>query len=311
MLMLCCIGAVMLTMHHRPPLILMLRPALLAFTDGLPIVFWVYVLHSLTKFDHYLRTHSWLIGIAALYLLCHIYFFVVLQGRGIAHDVLHAFSGFAVLHTMYLSVASWSDDLVDTRRRKRGLFLIAACMLMMLYVISELSGSRFMRSEIGSLLGAALMLLLSLCFGVYCFLYPVGTHPNPHSVAELAVQTTNRNALSQEQTALLQRLETFIQEQGFTQSNLTLNRLAALLGTKQYLLRNLINQSLGYRNFSSYLNDQRLPLACDWLLNKPNLPVTDIALDLGYGSITSFNRAFKARYNKTPSEYRSVASPIK
>jgi AraC-like DNA-binding protein len=36
------------------------------------------------------------------------------------------------------------------------------------------------------------------------------------------------------------------------------------------------------------------------------LPVLTIALDCGYGSIGPFNRAFRARYGVTPTQYRNA-----
>jgi AraC-like DNA-binding protein len=34
-------------------------------------------------------------------------------------------------------------------------------------------------------------------------------------------------------------------------------------------------------------------------------PILTIAFDLGYGSVATFNRAFKAKMGKTPKEYRN------
>ncbi|GHA18837.1 AraC family transcriptional regulator [Arenicella chitinivorans] len=305
-LLICCLGAVIFTMHYRPPLALAARPILLALTDGLPIVFWLYALHSLTRVEVYLQARPWLKLIPALYAFWHVAYFVLGQGRGTVHEVLHLASGLGILHIIFLSIRSWRDDLVDARRRKRALFLIAACALIMMYVISEVSGSRFMRSEVGSLFGALLMLSLSVSFGVNHFLHAALGQPQPHTDTERASPNTPPHSLPQEHSALYLRLESFIHDQGFTQPNLTVSKLASMLDTKEYLLRNLINQTLGYRNFSSYLNDQRMPLACDWLSSKPELSITDIALNLGYGSITSFNRAFKARYKMAPRDHRAT-----
>ena len=71
--------------------------------------------------------------------------------------------------------------------------------------------------------------------------------------------------------------------------------------------RELINKHLGFRNFSGFLNSYRLPIACSQLEDLTNIrkPILTIALELGYGSIATFNRAFKAKTGKTPKEYRS------
>ncbi|OUS00575.1 hypothetical protein A9Q81_10505 [Gammaproteobacteria bacterium 42_54_T18] len=70
--------------------------------------------------------------------------------------------------------------------------------------------------------------------------------------------------------------------------------------------RRLINQHLGYRNFNEYLNHFRIQEASTQLSSTDfeHLPILTIALDVGYASLIPFNRAFKTRYEQSPSEYR-------
>ena len=72
------------------------------------------------------------------------------------------------------------------------------------------------------------------------------------------------------------------------------------------MLRTLINQELGYRNFNDFLHHYRLQEASARLVGE-DLPILTIALECGYGSIGPFNRAFKQRMGMTPSEYRGAA----
>ena len=83
----------------------------------------------------------------------------------------------------------------------------------------------------------------------------------------------------------------------------TLASLAQALGSGEAVLRTLINQQLGYRNFNDFLHHYRL-LEATARLASEDLPVLTIALDCGYGSIGPFTRAFKQRMGMTPSEYR-------
>jgi AraC family transcriptional regulator len=46
-----------------------------------------------------------------------------------------------------------------------------------------------------------------------------------------------------------------------------------------------------------------------WALGRTRTPVTDIALDAGYGSLEAFTRAFRKAYNVSPSLYRRIGSP--
>jgi AraC-like DNA-binding protein len=74
----------------------------------------------------------------------------------------------------------------------------------------------------------------------------------------------------------------------------------------EYRLRRVINRQLGHRNFNDFLNAWRLREAAERLRDpaQARLPILTIALDLGYGSIGTFNRAFKATMGVTPSEFR-------
>ena len=65
----------------------------------------------------------------------------------------------------------------------------------------------------------------------------------------------------------------------------------------------LYNSKLGM-NFNNYLNSIRINHACD-LLNESNKKIADISEETGFGSIRSFNRAFKSVMNMTPAEYRN------
>jgi AraC-like DNA-binding protein len=99
------------------------------------------------------------------------------------------------------------------------------------------------------------------------------------------------------------------------ESGLGVGDLAKRVGIPEYRLRRLINQRLGYRNFTAFLNGYRLAAAARMLEDpaERRTPILTIALDLGWGSIGPFNRAFRARFDLTPSDYRravmSAVSP--
>jgi len=95
----------------------------------------------------------------------------------------------------------------------------------------------------------------------------------------------------------------------YRQEGLTIGRLAAHVRVPEYLLRRVINQGLGFRNFNDFLHEFRLREACGRLSSRDqeHLPVLTIALDVGYASIGPFNRAFKARMGMTPTAYRRAA----
>ena len=90
--------------------------------------------------------------------------------------------------------------------------------------------------------------------------------------------------------------------------DLTVALLALKLGVPEYRLRRHINLRLGHRNFNAYVNGLRLAEA-QALLADPaqrELSVLAVALQVGFGSIGPFNRAFKAATGLTPSDFRRV-----
>lgn len=98
----------------------------------------------------------------------------------------------------------------------------------------------------------------------------------------------------------------FVTERLYAREALTITMLAALLGTQEHILRRVINQGLGFKNFNDFLHYHRLKEAAARLRDpaEQRIPVLTIALEAGYGSIGPFNRAFKERLGLTPTEYR-------
>ncbi len=86
-------------------------------------------------------------------------------------------------------------------------------------------------------------------------------------------------------------------------SDLTLDILAEDLHISKFHISHLLNQKLGI-SFSAYLNNIRVHKACSLLNNSEN-KISDISEEVGFGSIRSFNRAFKSVMNMTPLEYRN------
>ncbi|MCV6626140.1 MAG: helix-turn-helix domain-containing protein [Cellvibrionaceae bacterium] len=95
----------------------------------------------------------------------------------------------------------------------------------------------------------------------------------------------------------------------YREMGLTIGALAERLGIQEYRLRKIINAGLGYRNFNEFLNRYRVQEACRRLgdADEAGTAVLNIALDAGFRSLSSFNKAFKDSQGLTPSAYRQRA----
>lgn len=90
----------------------------------------------------------------------------------------------------------------------------------------------------------------------------------------------------------------------YRQEGLTLSAFARTIRMPDYKVRQLINEQMGFRNFPDFINHYRLVDACQRLKENPEEPITVIALDMGFRSVSSFNRVFKEHLKTTPSQYR-------
>ena len=121
-----------------------------------------------------------------------------------------------------------------------------------------------------------------------------------------------RSPLSPAEHVLKLKLDAAMAGHIYREPGLSIGALADKLGVPEHRLRALINQRLGYRNFSAFLNTHRVADAREWLGDpaRVDLPVLTIAMDLGYGSLAPFNRAFRDATGQTPTDYRRAAFAV-
>jgi YesN/AraC family two-component response regulator len=86
---------------------------------------------------------------------------------------------------------------------------------------------------------------------------------------------------------------------------LSLGRVAKAVNTSTFYFCKMFKKSTGL-NFTDYVSRTRIEKAKNLLLN-PNLRVSEIAFEVGFQSLTHFNRVFKKIAGESPTEYRGVA----
>ena len=105
----------------------------------------------------------------------------------------------------------------------------------------------------------------------------------------------------------MEKIEEFMeQENGFKNPTLTLLDVANALDTTTKRISSIINS--GYNsNFNDFVNSYRVAEIKERLSrgDQNTFTLLSIALDSGFNSKTTFNRAFKKQTNKTPNQYIS------
>ena len=201
--------------------------------------------------------------------------------------------------TLWVVSRHWRTDLVAARRRLRIWFVgLNGSYILLLIASREIlfPGAEWLGTW-EYLPPALLLLAINLSLLQYrsglLFQAPAA---EPRAAVEVRVEP-----------GLLQLLESHMQgESAWRQMGLTLGELAAQLDVPQYRLREAINRGMGYRNFSDFLNSYRLKEAASRLADPAaaQLPVLTIAMDAGFRSLSSFNKAFKEDRGMTPTAWR-------
>lgn len=276
------------------------RPILLALTDAFAYAIW---LAAMVYFNDDFSPKRWPLGLKLLlaaFALWHFAFFVVLGGHGLYHDINHLLAIGVLLHLVYFILQGLDDDLIAARRKNRLLITGLASIFTILLALIEFAPEALRHHPLFGLFNAA-FILLAITLGSRIVLAPAdtGSEQKPQTLP-------TKNDVPPRLRRLQESLLAFMDNGGYRQTGLGIKSLAQTLACPEYQLRQLINQHLGYSNFTAFLNHYRLGEAAERLKDPAyvHTPILTLALDLGYASIGPFNRAFKAQFDQTPSEYR-------
>ena len=88
----------------------------------------------------------------------------------------------------------------------------------------------------------------------------------------------------------------------YLNQDLILIKLSDLVGSDRYSISQIINQEFG-KNYYEFVNDYRIEEAIQILTTKPDYTISDVIYLSGFNNRVSFNKAFKKRTGKTPSDY--------
>ena len=85
--------------------------------------------------------------------------------------------------------------------------------------------------------------------------------------------------------------------------DLSLGQVAKAVNMSSYYFCKMFKKVAGI-NFTDYVARIRIEKSKNLLLN-PNLRISEIAFEVGFQSLTHFNRVFKKILGQSPTEYRS------
>ncbi|NDC57306.1 MAG: AraC family transcriptional regulator [Alphaproteobacteria bacterium] len=226
-------------------------------------------------------------------------------GTEVAHNILELA---LVGHVMFVIWSHRDDDLADARRRIRIPMMIAIGCFCAVLSGFDIAWSLDYRDAWIKLSQAGALAMMALIGGwafvrarAEIFLGAIPETPVHSSPAVESIDLSPAESLIADKLAGQGDPDPVWRRQG-----LTIGAAADVLGLQEYRLRHLINRKLGFRNFSDFLNAQRIAVAKADLRdpNKRSVRISTIAFDLGYASLGPFNRAFKEATGMSPRAWR-------
>lgn len=115
---------------------------------------------------------------------------------------------------------------------------------------------------------------------------------------KIAKYNESNGSKSDEKAELIKRyIDTFYM------NSITLDSLSEAVGYSKFHMSRFFTKNNS--SFSDMLNARRIK-AAEILLRDENTPVTQIAMNVGFSSITTFNRAFRKFKDCTPTQFREM-----
>ena len=229
------------------------------------------------------------------------------EQRALLNLIFNFFAAGLCLHAAMMILQGWRGDLVDSRRTLRAALLGFAALFAagqgVLAVLLRFDPAGpwplfSIQGGYAALIVAFVALLLGalLLEGRASLLAPVR-----ESLEDARFVAIN--------SRLRAKLNAAMDAGAWREEALTVGNLAQHLGVPEHQLRRLINDGLGHRNFASFLNGYRVRAAKASLGNpaEARITIAAIAFDVGFGSLSPFNRAFRAATGETPKAWRQRA----
>lgn len=206
-----------------------------------------------------------------------------------------------ISHALVLAIVNWQADLIQERRYMRaGMIVVTATYLFTVIVIEQVL--RFDWPWRDTLKYSCLVVLM---LGIYFLLFT--TRRDGLFAPRVKVERAIEKQPPKDSPELTRIVAAMVADCLYRREGLTIAALSKHVAIQEYRLRQLINGELGYRNFNDFLNHYRIAEVSEKLSDPAldRIPILTIALDSGFRSLSSFNRAFKNIHRLTPTEFRS------
>lgn len=218
--------------------------------------------------------------------------------------------GFAIVgHLVWRLLAERQGDLIQQRHDAR--VMVAVLLGGMLFV--DLAADALFGFAWRPLAFAMIQNVMILAFGLWlarrllavrsdALTFGAANRVSPPADMPPRSDNGHDHGLRRRLTALMEERRIFLDPE------LTFATFVERMGAPERTVRTLVNHDLGYDHFRTFLNHHRVAEARRLLESRTRADdkLIAVALDSGFASLASFNRAFRAIEGCTPSAYRAA-----
>jgi len=206
-------------------------------------------------------------------------------------------------HLVFTIAREGRDDLVRRRRLSRAYFASGLVVSVVISILTESIWNPLYEGQL-TFIKPLTVFPLALWFTLWLTRINLNHMEFQHDHTEVE---EGGPGIDPRDGLLLEKLKIAMEiDKAYREPGMTIRDLAERLDAPEHRLRSLINQGLGYRNFSAFLNSYRINAVKAEFQDpeKSRIPVLTLAMDVGYNSLAPFNRAFRANEGMTPTAYR-------
>ena len=279
--------------------------------NALPGLFW---LVSLSVFGDHVRLKKWQYIVASISLLISLLVQLILFiskapfdpafSTALKYTLISIELGL-IGHALITAFKYWRNDLVQERRYIRGGVITLSALYIFLVIIVEQLLNMGSYSLTLIKVGSLALLVTGINYFLFCLrpssLFETIEYPVKNST--LTEDTVQPTSSQKDFQCIIDMME---KEKFYQQEGATISSLAKQVTMQEYKLRQLINGEMNFRNFNDFLNFYRVKEITQKLnqASLSNIPVLTFALESGFRSLSTFNKAFKETHGMTPTEYR-------
>jgi AraC-like DNA-binding protein len=201
-------------------------------------------------------------------------------------------------------IRNWREDLVEPRRFMRlivtGLVGFSILSVVLLESMLDAESWPWWASH-----AHTFFIILSII--VFCYsLLMLGSKQFIKAPRSASETVSSKQISSADKKEMIMIVNAMKYDHVYRDMEFSLRHLSAHLSIPEHRLRAHINQQLEYRNFNDFVNQYRIAEVREKLSSDEyaRIPVLTLAMNAGYRSLSTFNRAFKMIENQTPKEFR-------